>query len=362
MQKLSRQYAVTLRKYLRKRNEATLAEAYELGRGAIHRGLGVLEMARVQGEVLADLCRRLEARKDRGRVLRAAESFFLEALSPFEATHRGFRDINSRLQQLIITLEKRNKDLGAVNTRLGLEIKERKRAEDALRGLSTQIMQVQEEERKRLSRELHDEVGQMLMAVSVNLASTQHNGSGHKIPAGTIAGTQRLLQEAMDTVHHFARELRPALLDELGLLPALRSHIKGFAARTGLQVRLRANPLAEQLGDEQKTALFRIAQESLTNVAKHARATRVALVVRKAGDGICLEVADNGKSFRENPQTSAKRRQRLGLLGMQERVRLVHGRFNIRPKPGKGTTVQVVIPFRPPEAETRPGQPQPRKP
>jgi PAS domain S-box-containing protein len=215
-----------------------------------------------------------------------------------------------------------------------------------LRELSERLLRVQEDERKRLSRELHDEVGQALTAVSVSLATLRNNGNGQVKLAKALAGTQHVLRQAMDTVHHFARELRPAMLEELGLLPALRSYITGFAERTGLQVRLCADPLAEKLGDEQKVVLFRIAQESLTNVAKHAEASRVEVLVRKDRDGVCLEVADNGKSFREDAVNSAQRRQRLGLLGMQERVRLVNGRFSVKPQPGKGTTVQVVVPFK----------------
>jgi len=132
------------------------------------------------------------------------------------------------------------------------------------------------------------------------------------------------------------------------LLPALRSYLKGFAERTGLRVRFRGNPIAEKLGSDKKTVLFRIAQESLTNVTKHARASQVSLTIRKRYDAICMEVADNGRSFKSDSVNSARRKNRLGLLGMQERVRLVHGKFTIIPRPGKGTTVRAVIPFRSP--------------
>ena len=205
---------------------------------------------------------------------------------------------------------------------------------------------MQEEERKRISRELHDEVGQALTGISMNLESLKKNGA-RKSPTLTrkLADTQSLLQETMETVHRFARELRPAMLDELGLLPALRSYLKGFANRTGLRVHFRGNPLAESLEDDQKTVVFRVAQESLTNVGKHAHASQVEVTVCKLKDGICMEIADNGRSFRENAQNSGKARKRLGLLGMQERVRLVNGKFTVKPLLGKGTTIRVVIPF-----------------
>ena len=156
-----------------------------------------------------------------------------------------------------------------------------------------------------------------------------------------------MLQETMDVVHNFARELRPAILDELGLLPALRSHLKAFQELNGLQVSFRGTPAAEELDIEQKTVLYRIAQESLTNVAKHAEASRVEVVLRKTGKAIRMEIADDGKSFREDAKNLTRRKQRLGLLGMEERVRQVYGRFSIEPRAGRGTTVRVVLPCKP---------------
>ncbi len=365
--RLARRYAATLRRYLADEQEAVLEQAYELGRLAIARGLGVLDMARIHQEALTEWLRPTSAAESRQARLNAAETFFLETLSPFEMTHRGFRETNRKLQQTIATLEKRNLDLAEMNRELQGEIGERKRTEKALReseehlrrlfhearrmeerlrSLSNQILHVQEEERKRISRELHDEVGQALTAVSVTLATLKSDGPAASMCLGQkLADAQNLLRETMEAVHTFARELRPSMLDELGLLPALRSYLKGFTHRTGLPVEFRANAVAEGLSSEQKTVLFRVAQESLTNVAKHAQASRVGVVIRKFGGGICMEVEDNGKSFRESSMNSAKSKKRLGLLGMQERVRLVRGKFTVKPQPGKGTTIRVVIPF-----------------
>jgi signal transduction histidine kinase len=160
-----------------------------------------------------------------------------------------------------------------------------------------------------------------------------------------LSDSQCLLDETMERVHRFARELRPAMLDELGLLPALRSHLNGFTGRTGLRVHFYGSAEVEALGSDQKTVLFRVAQESLTNVAKHARASRVDVTIRKVRSGICMEVTDDGRSFREQPEHATKGVRRLGLLGMQERARLVNGTFTIKAQPGKGTTVRVMIPF-----------------
>jgi signal transduction histidine kinase len=353
LQRLARHYAATLEQYLANDQEALLEQAYQLGRVAIASRFGILDMARMHMEAREKLLTPAVVNCNHGRALWSAENFFLQALSPFEATHRGFGETNVKLQE-------RNRELEA-------EIGERKRAEAALRqskrhyyrlfneaqamqenlrNLSNKILRTQEEERKRISRELHDEIGQSLTAINVMLSTLKggRNPGGH---GRKLAETQSLLQVTMEAVHRFARDLRPAMLDELGLLPALRSYLKGFAGRTGLRVRFHGNPVAEKLAADQKTVVFRIAQESLTNVSKHAQASEVEVSIHKLKDGICMEVADNGRSFKAGPMNSARSRGRLGLLGMQERVRLINGQFTIKPRPGKGTTVRVVIPFDP---------------
>lgn len=365
--KLARIYLKTLGRYLTDDREVVLQQAYELGRAAVSSGAGVLDMAKAHQAALESVLKPAPLSKDHGLILKAAEIFFLETLSPFEVTHRGFRETNARLQQLNATLARRNIELAETNRELGREIGGRKRTEKALResenhfhelfdearrmgedlrNLSNQILHVQEEERKRISRELHDEVGQALTAISVILATLKNCETGGSGAGGQkLADTQDLLRETMETVHRFARELRPAMLDELGLLPALRSYLKGFASRTGIRVHFRGNPIAEKLRSDQKTALFRIAQESLTNAGKHACASQVELVIRKIYDGVCMEVADNGCSFQVDLKKTEVSKTRLGLLGMQERVRLIDGEFTIKSRPDKGTTIRVVIPF-----------------
>ena len=330
-----------------------MAEAYELGRAAIAKGVGVLDMVQVQQEALHDLLHSETEENNVDRTLKAGGKLLLESLSPFEATHRGFREMN-------LELNKRNRELKA-------EITERKRAEKALRqsekhyqklfhkaeamqeilrNLSNRILVTQEEERKRISRELHDEVGQSLTAISVGLAIFDKKAAGNPaITSQKIAETQKLIQETMETVHRFAHELRPALLDECGLVPALRSYLKRFASRTGMDVHFGSDPVAEEMASEQKLVVFRIVQESLTNVTKHAQATQVDVQISRQKSNVCLEVIDNGVSFTADPLTVGRSKRRLGLLGMEERVRLVNGGFTIIAEPGKGTTVRVTIPL-----------------
>jgi signal transduction histidine kinase len=210
-----------------------------------------------------------------------------------------------------------------------------------------QILHVQEEERKRISRELHDEVGQALTAINTHLALVQRDclGERESLFKTGIANVENLLVGVIDRMHSFARDLRPAALDDLGLLPALRSYLKDFAERTGLLVRFERAARDAQLNSEQKTALFRIAQESLANVAKHAQATEVVVTLGFAKGGIQLRIKDNGKGFAPKQRQSAAESERLGLLGIQERVRLLKGRCMVQSAPGRGTTVVVEIPL-----------------
>lgn len=363
LSRLARRYSSTLQKFSVHEEEAVLAQAYGLGREAIKGGFGVLDLARVHQASLGKLLRQPLPADQQNRALGTAESFFLETLAPFEATHRGFQETNSKLQQAIAALEKRNDELAVMNRKLTEEIRQRENTEKALReseehfrklfkqacfmqenlrALSNQILHAQEEERRRISRELHDETGQKLAAISVTLASLQEDTCDSR-NRKRVRDAQRLLQDTMASLHDFARALRPPSLDELGLLPALRSFLKRFAKRTGLQICFRGSPAVERLDIHQKTTLYRVVQDTLANVAKHARASRVDFEIRKAGDRICMIIADDGKNARS--AGAPARKQRLGWLGMRERVRLLNGQMVVHPQLGKGTTLQVAIPL-----------------
>ena len=145
-----------------------------------------------------------------------------------------------------------------------------------------------------------------------------------------IASTQRLVEKSVDIVHRFARELRPAVLDDLGLIPALHSFMKIFGARTGLLAQLTAFAAVENLDASKRTVLYRvIAQEALTNVARHAKASRVEVNIHQRNSAACMEIKDDGKSFEVERRLHANGSKRLGLLGMRERVEMVGGTFSI---------------------------------
>jgi signal transduction histidine kinase len=162
-----------------------------------------------------------------------------------------------------------------------------------------------------------------------------------------IARTQRLVEKSVDIVHQFARELRPAVLDDLGLIPALHSFMKNFTTRTGVRAHLTAFAEVEQLETARRTMLYRVAQEALTNVSRHAQASRVEVSLQKLPGAARMEIKDDGRSFEVERTLHARGNKRLGLLGMRERVEMVGGEFSVESAPGQGTTVRVEVPFAP---------------
>jgi PAS domain S-box-containing protein len=217
-----------------------------------------------------------------------------------------------------------------------------------LRQLSRQILEAQEEERKRISRELHDEIAQVLMAVNLHLAALKKEAAPNgKDLRRKIARTQRLVERSVNIVHQFAGQLRPPVLDDLGLIPALRSYMKDLTRQTGLPIRFTSfTPgKTEQLDSAKRMVLYRVAQEALVNVARHAQATLVNVSIQKLRGVIRMEVKDNGKSFQVQGVLPTRRNKGLGLLGMRERVEMVGGRFAVESAPGRGTTIRAEVPF-----------------
>jgi signal transduction histidine kinase len=364
--KFSRRYQAALRTHLKQGRGASLASARGLGSQALAAGLQTLDLAKLHEQTLVTEVLPGCPAGQRLAVIKQAGIFFTEAITPIEKTHRGSREAAVHLDQIVEMLSQRTVELAASNLDLQEEIMQRKAVEAALkksehhysqlleqsdhlqeqlRRLSRQILSAQEEERKEISRELHDVIAQTLTGINVRLAALKKEAAVNTNTLDrNIARTQRLVEKSVDIVHQFARQLRPAVLDDLGLIPALHSFLKNFAARTGVRAHLTAFAAVEELNAARRTVLYRVAQEALTNVARHAQASRVEVILQKLPDCICMKICDDGKSFPVERVMGAGGGKRLGLLGMRERLEMVGGRFNVESAPGKGTTIIAQIP------------------
>jgi len=216
---------------------------------------------------------------------------------------------------------------------------------EKLSQLTRQIIRAQEEMRKEISRELHDGVVQSLIAVGVQLAALGKGASLEARNVKRISNIRKLVEKSVIEVHRFARELRPSVLDDLGLVPALIAYNKSLAERKKIKISMTVFVGVEALGDDQRTMLFRVAQEALANVVRHARATQVKMSICEIPDAVRMEISDNGRSFLVEKVVSDKNPKRLGLVGMKERVEMVGGQLTIVSERSRGTTVRVEIPF-----------------
>jgi signal transduction histidine kinase len=215
--------------------------------------------------------------------------------------------------------------------------------------------QAREEERKRLARELHDELGQTLLGLKMNLVWLQNRVSDPS-PA-TLRGIQEQLPDMLElvdrsihTVSAIVTDLRPPALDQLGLIAALEWQAESFARRSGLRCRLSGTAAVDELDPGRATAVFRMFQEMLSNVHRHARATHVLVVVRRVADTLVLSVRDNGRGLTMKDRPAPRS---FGLLGMRERAALLGGDLTIEGAENKGTTVTVKIPLANRRARTR---------
>ena len=363
---LSRYYHAALQTYLRGGPGASMEAARELGRSAITEGLETLDMARIHEIALIPLLLPVYSSQTSNGLIGRAGLFFAEAITPIELTHRGAREANVHLQQVVKALSQRTLELADSVQGLKREIVQRQAAEDSLkiseqtsskllaksllmqeelRNLSRQLLSVQEEERKRISRELHDVIAQTLTSINVRLAALKTDATAStKDLQKKIASTQRLVEKSVDIVHRFARELRPSVLDDLGLIPALKSYLKSYMEDTGIRVNLTAYAGIDSTDGARRTVLFRVAQEALANVARHSKASSAEVTIEDVNGMIRMEVKDNGQGFAVEGNSCAKKHNRLGLLGMRERVEMVGGTFCIESAPGEHTTIRVEIP------------------
>lgn len=214
-------------------------------------------------------------------------------------------------------------------------------AEREMRQLSQQLVAAQEEERKKLTRELHDHVGQMLTALRMEVGRADRaRTSGDGAAAGALTEAKRLIDTILRSVRDLVMGLRPSMLDDFGLQPALEWHVRDFRRRYNIAVDLQIAGDLSTLPDQHRTCVYRIVQEALTNCARHAHATHAGIRVDYDQVSLFLTIDDDGVGF------DASHPQGMGLLGIEERVRELRGTFTVGPRPGGGTRLAVTMPAR----------------
>ena len=312
-----------------------------------------------------ETCQRLKA----GETTKDIPVIFMTALTSVEDKVKGFEvgavdyvtkplhqeevlariKTHLRLQDLTLSLQEKNRQLemsSRVEKERLFEAVSQQRLQ--LRALNQKLTAVQEAERKQLARELHDEMGQALTAISINLSAIEQALPPDYNPniSERLAEANLLTNQILERIQELSFNLRPTTLDDLGLVPTLHWYINLYAKRVNIETEFEVIDLEERLSPAIETALYRIVQEALTNVARHAEATKVHLLLRRREAVIVAYIEDDGQGFdvvnvleREMPETG------MGLVGMRERVILLGGKFKIQSAPQQGTQVSIEIPL-----------------
>jgi len=220
-----------------------------------------------------------------------------------------------------------------------------RRKDELSKRLLGKLLTAQEQERARLARELHDEIGQALTAI-IMTTTVVENSLPSELASGRekLANVRNIASQTLNNLRGLIFDLRPEILDDLGLALALRAQTKKHLEPLGIQVELRASGLRDNLPHEVETAVFRVVQEAITNIARHSRATQASISLTKQEGRLLVRVRDNGQGF-DLAQVMNGPRQAWGLLGMEERVTLLNGKFYISTRPGAGTLLLAEIPL-----------------
>lgn len=265
----------------------------------------------------------------------------------FHQRHRHEEQLKQMNEELETRVQERTKELASVNNALVVEVSERMQTErmlDAsrheLRSLAAELLRVQEEERRRISRDLHDDINQRLALLAVELeALDQPLPMAPQQLGRAVRAVQDRVVELSEGVRQLAYQLHPSILDDLGLPIALQRFVDDVAARTGMTGRFVNRGVSKSLPQDIATCLYRVAQESLGNIARHAQASTMSVELTRTGDMLTLVITDDGVGF-----DPLHVRKGLGLLSMKERITLVNGTLEITSTAGKGTHVGVRVP------------------
>jgi len=254
-------------------------------------------------------------------------------------SEEALRQAHNELEQRV---KDRTVELSAANALLTEQIAERRRAEEELRKLSHRLVEVQESERRNIARELHDEIGQLLTGLKLVIEVAG------RLPVDHIKSqfqeAQLLVNELMGRVRDLSLDLRPAMLDDLGLLHALLWHLERYTVQTGVSVALAHTGIeGQRLAPEMETAAYRIVQEALTNVARHAAVDKVKVNVSADAENLSVQISDQGGGF--DPQAALAAGKSSGLAGMRERAQLLGGTLMIESAASVGTTVTALLPI-----------------
>jgi len=301
---LANDYSAALQAYLADPEEAGLVRAYELGRRALADGLGVLEMATVHSRALPATLATASEQGDRTKRLEAVERFFVEASSPFEMAFLSFREANVVLHRL----------------------------NDVLEGQA-----------RRIAHALHDEAAQLLASVHLALADVSLH---YPDTTKSVSDVRGLLEQIEERLRNLSHELRPPILEDLGLVPALEFLADSVSKRWGLAVNVNAS-IDGHVPATVETTMYRIVSEALINVVRHARATHADVVLRKEAHRVICSVRDNGIGLDASVAEKGKTRGRqgLGLVEIQERTAALGGVLRLVPNIERGTDLTVEIPL-----------------
>jgi PAS domain S-box-containing protein len=254
-----------------------------------------------------------------------------------DAFRRAHEELEARVRERTLAL-------GEANVSLRAEVRERRAAEERVKSLLKQLVAVQEEERRRIARDIHDQMGQQMTALRMSLESLRANCDGQSELAEQFMRTLALAEELDQSVDFLTWELRPAALDHLGLSAALANLVRGWSERFRLPAEYHASGVDDlRLAPDAEINLYRLAQEALHNVYKHAGATSVGVFLERRDDHAVLIIEDDGRGFDPGGVSDGDDGERMGLVGMRERATLVGGELEVESSPGDGTTIYVRV-------------------